>query len=293
MTVAIISGREGTGKTTQILAIAKAFPPVMWGVLELKDKKKLEREQNDMFSVKILYDTHSRAHEKPKSVDSTQTLRNVAAWKNLIMALTTLPQTIVLDGISDLRDYAMEAWLSKHNEETGKTLTAIKYKDWGAWGEVNSAIKDILEPLINLALDEDINLFLTAQMKYDYVNDIIVGYTPDVKPWMSYPVQCLFTLSSDTEGYTLECEKEPENARWVVEHLEKGKGLLTALLSHDVLTVDTETKKKLLAVQKTYILRYTENGENKRVFVEGTNTEEVKKAFEEDNPEAKEVSVTE
>lgn len=70
MTVAIISGREGTGKTTQILAIAKAFPPVMWGVLELKDKKKLEREQNDMFSVKILYDTHSRAHEKPKSVDS-------------------------------------------------------------------------------------------------------------------------------------------------------------------------------------------------------------------------------
>ncbi len=297
MTAAIVSGLEGTGKTTQVLGLAKAFPPVVWGVLELKDKKKLERERSATFSVQILYNTHPRLHEKAMSVDPIQTLRNVVTWKNQIMALTTLPQTIVLDGISDLRDYAAQGWLIKHNEERiaeGKSHSkSIGGENIGAWMEINQAVRDLLEPLINLALSEDINLLMTAQFTDEWRGGVKIGEVPDLKPWMRYPVPCLFTLSRIGDEYHLECEKEPENAHWIIENLEKDKGLLTALLAHDVLTIDTETKKKLLAVQKTYMVRYTENGVSKRVFLEGIDMEEVKAAFEQDNPDVKGVSVIE
>lgn len=293
MTVAIISGREGTGKTTQILEVAKAFPPVTWGVLELKDKKKLERERSDTFSVEVLYSTYSRNHRKAKQVNPIATLQKLVQWKEKIMQLDVLPQTMVIDGISNIRNYAKEAWLYKHNEETKGKLTDIQYKDWGAWGEVNAAVQSILKPLVDLALEEDTNLFLTAQMKENWVNDVMVGYTPDIKEYMSYPVPCLITLSHEGCAYTLVCEKEPENASWIVEDLEKGKGLLSALLSHDLMTVDTDVKKKLLAVQKTYMVRYTENGKHVRAYIEGTDREEVQITFEADNPAATEVSVTE
>ena len=44
---------------------------------------------------------------------------------------------------------------------------------------------------------------------------------------------------------------------------------------------------------KTYMVRYTENGASKRVYLEGIDLEEVKSQFEKDTPEAKEVSVIE
>ena len=43
---------------------------------------------------------------------------------------------------------------------------------------------------------------------------------------------------------------------------------------------------------KTYIVRYIENDTRKHIFVDGTDAEEVKTQFEQDNPAAEEVSVT-
>ena len=292
MTTAIISGREGTGKTTQVLAVAKAFPPVAWAVLELKDKAKIEKRRNDTFSTDTLYVTYPREHEKAKQVDPVSTLRNLITWKTAIVRGDYLPKTIVVDGISDIRDYAIEAWIIKHNEETGDHLTGIKYKDWGAYGEVNSTVREILEPLINLALEEDLNLFLTSQMKEDYVNDAKVGYKPDLKDWMSYPVQCLFTLykAEKSSVYSLSCEKECMNASWQVDELEKDKGLLKALLSHDLLVVDSDTKRKLSAETKEYMLRVKdENGNSKRSFVNATSKEEAIAQAEQEGYEVLEV----
>ena len=293
MVTGIVSGREGTGKTTQVLTVAKAFPPVAWAVLELKDKTKIEKCRNETFSVDTLYATYPREHEKAKQVDPVNTLRNLIAWKTVIMRGDYLPKTIVVDGISDIRDYAVEAWIIKHNEETTKEhLTSIKYKDWNAWGEVNSIVREILEPLINLALEEDINLLMTAQMKEDYIDDTKVGYKPDLKAWMSYPVECLFTLykAEKSSVYSLSCEKECMNASWQVDELEKDRGLLKALLSHDLLVVDSDTKRKLSAETKEYMLRVKdENGNSKRSFVNATSKEEAIAQAEQEGYEVSEV----
>ena len=75
--------------------------------------------------------------------------------------------TIVVDGLSDLRDYATSVWCIKYNEENDENISTPKFKDWSAWGEINQLVRDILEPLINYALTGNFNLWLTAQMKED------------------------------------------------------------------------------------------------------------------------------
>lgn len=277
MTVAIISGQEGTGKTTQVLGVAKASPSTLWAILELKDKKKIEQCASDTFNVQILYETYPQGHVNAMSVDPVVTLQNVLGWKNSIMHLTELPKTIVIDGISDLRDYAINAWLIKNNEDRkmqGKPpLKGIGEKNIGAWGEVNQTVRDLLEPLINLALVEDINLLMTAQFKEEWLGGDKVGYIPDLKPWMSYPVPCLFSLYSTEKGYSLMCTKDPDNPRWIVEELEKDTGLLKALIAHNLIHA-TEEVKKAIAVKKEYMVRFKLAGESKKEFVTAVSPEE-------------------
>ena len=49
MTVGIFSGKEGVGKTTQLLTLAKAYPKTVWILMELKYVRKLkyEADQNE------------------------------------------------------------------------------------------------------------------------------------------------------------------------------------------------------------------------------------------------------
>lgn len=277
MTVAIISGREGTGKTTQLLGVAKASPSVLWAILELKDKKKIEQCASNTFNVQILYSTYPRGHKKAMSVDPVVTLQNVLGWKNTIMALKELPKTIVIDGISDLRDYAISAWIIKDNEERkaqGKPpRKSIGEKNIGAWGEINQTVRDLLEPLINLALIEDINLLMTAQFKEEWLGGDKVGYIPDLKPWMSYPVPCLCSISREKDTYSLFCYKEPDNPSWTVDELEKDNGLLKALVSHNLISA-SEDIKKAIAVQKEYMIRFKTDGRQQKEFIEAISAEE-------------------
>jgi len=294
MTVAIISGQEGTGKTTQVVGVAKASSPTLWAILELKDKKKIERCVSPDFSVQILYTTYPRGHEKAMSVDPIATLQNVLEWKNNIMARTDLPKTIVIDGISDLRDYAISAWVIKNNIERkaeGKPpRKSIGEKNIGAWGEVNQVVRDLLEPLINLALIENINLLMTAQFKEEWLGGDKVGYIPDLKPWMSYPIPCLFSLYSTEKGYSLTCTKEPDNPRWAVEDLEKDTGLLKALIVHDLIETTEETKKAI-AVKKEYMVRFKLTGESKKEFITAISTEEAEVMLKVMYEEAEEIEV--
>lgn len=296
MTVAIISGREGSGKTTQLLGVAKTTLPTLWAVLELKDKKKIERCVSDNFNVQILYKTYPRGHEKAMSVNPVVTLQNVLGWKNSIMHLTELPKTIVIDGISDLRDYAISAWIIKDNEERkaqGKPQRkSIGEKNIGAWGEVNQTVRDLLEPLINLALTEDINLLMTAQFKEEWLDGNKVGYIPDLKPWMSYPVPCLCSISREKDTYSLFCYKEPDNPSWTVDEIEKDNGLLKALVAHNLINSD-EDIKKAIAVKNEYTVRFKLAGESKKEFVKATDTEGAEAELRLIWPEADEVEVIE
>jgi hypothetical protein len=298
MTVAIISGREGTGKTTQVLGVAKASLPTLWGILELKDSKKMVQvhQETKDFRAWILYKTYPRIHKKAMSVDPVATLQSVLEWKNRIMAMGELPKTIVIDGISDLRDYAICAWIIKDNEERkaqGKSpRKSIGEKNIGAWGEVNQAVRDILEPLINLALTEDINLLMTAQFKEEWLGGDKVGYIPALKPWMSYPVPCLCSISREKDIYSLFCYKEPNNPSWTVDELEKDNGLLKALVSHDLITVD-EKVKEAIAETKEYMVRFKLDGESKKEFIMATDAEGAEAELRLIWPEADEVEVIE
>ena len=292
MTVAIISGLEGTGKTTQVLGVAKASSPTLWAILELKDKKKIERSASPDLIVQVLYKTYPRGHENAMSVDPTATLQNVLEWKNSIMNLTDLPKTIVIDGISDLRDYAISAWVIKDNIERkvqGKPpRKSIGEKNIGAWGEVNQVVRALLEPLVNLALTEDINLLMTAQFKEEWLGGNKVGYIPDLKSWMSYPIPCLFSVFSSEKGYSLICTKEPDNPRWIVEDIEKDTGFLKALMAHNLIDTTEETKKAI-AVKKEYMVRFKLAGESRKEFLAAVDAEEAEAALKAMYEEAEEI----
>lgn len=296
MTVAIISGREGVGKTTQVLGVAKATPNTVWAVLELKDKEKLKQCASNNFVVHTLYSTYPREHKKAMSVDPVATLQYLLDWKDAILHLDKLPKTIVIDGISDLRDYAISAWIIKNNEERkaqGKSpRKSIGEKNIGAWGEVNQTVRDILEPLINLALIEGINLLMTAQFKEEWLGGDKVGYIPDLKAWMSYPVPCLCSLSREKDIYSLFCYKEPDNPSWTVDELEKDSGLLKALVLHGLIDPD-EDIKKAIAEKTEYMIRFTLAGKHKKEFISATSVEEAEATLEAMYEEAEEIEVIE
>jgi hypothetical protein len=260
MTVGIFSGEEGVGKTTQLLTLAKAYPKSYWIVMELKDKDRLKKEADDELEVCIAYTTYPKGHERQKKVDPVATLKAVEEARDHMIEME--PQTCIVDGISDLRKYATSVWALEYNEKNDTSLTQPKYKDWGEWGIVNEMVQDILEPMINTALDTHLDLWMTSQMK------------PDLKDWMSYPVQCLFLLDRTKSEYSLECTKEPENAAWEKLELEKDTGVLKALVKHGL--VDrTKSVLEQVAEQNEYMIRY---GEGKKMFVTATSK---KKAIEE------------
>ena len=294
MTVAIISGREGTGKSTQVLGVAKASPSTWWAVLELKDKKKIEQCVSPNFFVQILYKTYPRGHKEAMSVDPVVTLQNVLGWKNEIMHMDKPPEMIVIDGISDLRDYAISAWIIKDNEERkaqGKSpRKSIGEKNIGAWGEVNKTVRNLLEPLINLALVEDINLLMTAQFKEEWLEGNKVGYIPDLKPWMSYPVPCLCSLTSEKDKYSLSCYKEPDNPHWIVDELEKDTGLLKALAAHNLIEMSEDTKRAI-AEKREYMVRFKLAGESRKEFLTAISEEEAEAALKAMYEEAEEIEV--
>lgn len=273
MTVGIFSGKEGVGKTSQLLTLAKAYPKAHWILMELKDKRRLEKETDNDFELCVAYKTYPKGHKHTMQIDSVMTLNEISKARDHVLKIR--PKTVVIDGISDLRDLATIAWAEEYNEANGTKLTTPKYKDWGEWGKINQKVRDVLEPLINFALTEDINLWMTAQMKDDYVNDVKVGTKPDLKEWMSYPVQCLFILERTKNNYSLQCTKEPENAAWEKLELEKDTGVLKALVEHG-LADRTKSVLEQVAEQNEYMIRY---GEGKKMFISAISKEKAEDKF--------------
>jgi hypothetical protein len=200
-----------------------------------------------------------------------------------------LPQTVVLDGISDLRAEVTDAWIREDNiarEARGRgPREAIGEKNIGAWGAVNTRVKKILTPLINMGLKNHINIFLTAQMKDKYVDGEIVGIEPALKPYMSYPIPCLFVFSYNGNGYKIACTKEPKNPRWHVDSVEKHTGFLDVLTAHDLITPPV--------VEKTFMITYELDGEKKRAFVKAETASDAQEEFTRGYPGCTLLEVTE
>jgi hypothetical protein len=133
---------------------------------------------------------------------------------------------------------------------------------------------------------------MTAQFKEEWLGGEKVGYIPDLKPWMSYPIPCLFSLYAEKEGYSLSCTKEPDNPRWEVAELKKDIGLLEALIAHNLIEVTEETKKAI-SVKKEYMVRFKLAGESKKEFITAIDAEEAEATLEAMHEEAEEVEVIE
>lgn len=291
MVVAIVSGSEGTGKTTQLLGIAEAFPSTMWGIMELKDEEKIMALKTNKFTPEVLYRIYPDDHELEGNEDPKKTLNAVEEWRDSIFKSELRPRTVIFDGISDLREYAIDAWIIANNAERAAKgrapLKGIGEKNLSGWSEVNNTVKLILKPLINLALKNHINFIMTAQMKDMYRDGVIVGIEPAIKPYMSYPVPCLFTLSYSALGYTLECTKESENPRWNIENLRKKTGMLEALRAHNLLIAPTREKDFMVTYE------YELGGEKKRTFMKAETAVDAEAEFLRSFPACKVLEVME
>jgi hypothetical protein len=289
MVVAILSGSEGVGKSTQTIEIAKAFPEARWGILELKDEEMLAEFKTREFKPETLFKMYPSGHELQGNEDPVETLKAVEQWRDSIFSSHPLPQTIVLDGVSDLREYAIDAWIIFDNVERiakgREPRKGIGEKNLTGWGEVNTIVKHILKPLVNLALKEHLNFIMTAQMRDKYLDGEIIGKEPAFKSYISYPVPCLFTLSNSGNGYNLDSTKDPLNPRWRETNIAKGTGVLDALKKHKLIS--------LPVLERTYMITYDINGEKKRAFVTAETASDATEEFISTYPACMILEVTE
>jgi len=245
MVVGIISGRGGTGKTSQLITLTRLFPPTRWAIMEKKDERALNTVEE--VNAQLIY-----AVGKEYNTNPVEILNMFGEWRDTILQSKEEVKCVVVDGISDLRGYAMEEWLQTHpiyDQKTGKEhkRKTIGGENIGAWGEINKRVRLLVEPLINYALYNGVHLFLTAQMKDTYgvitennkKKSVRMGQEPDIKDWLEYPCECLLILKKDKsrEYYECSCEKAPlwsGESGWV-EELHKDTGLLEVLSTHKLI----------------------------------------------------------
>lgn len=275
MIVGILSGEEGVGKTIQALGIAKVFPPACWGLLELKDEEKMNALKTVGFEPETLFRMYPAGHELQGNEDPVETLKAVEQWRDSIFECRPLPQTIVLDGVSDLREYAIDAWTINDNAvriaKGREPRKGIGEKNLAGWSEVNTIVKHILKPLVNLALKEHLNFIMTAQMRDKYIDGEIIGKEPAFKSYISYPVPCLFTLSNSGNGYNLDSTKDPSNPRWRETNITKGTGLRDALIKHGLIEMPVQ--------EKNYMVTYENGGEKYRAFIKAETESKAREEF--------------
>ncbi len=147
-----------------------------------------------------------------------------------------LPQTLVVDGISDVRNYLA---LAKWQHDTGKTKPGEF-----TWGIINDIAKDLVSPLINMATVHGFDLVLTAQFTNDYAPITVIddrgrstrknakcGRIPATKDWQDYGVNVLVRLSTRKRRYYAEIVKSPVG---MDEFEITGKSLYEELLERDL-----------------------------------------------------------
>lgn len=219
MVVAIIAGRGGVGKTAQLVYFPKIYQPSKWGLLELKDVKSLDQ-------IGMGYDNLTALDGKLLS-DAEAILKRVESWRDEIIKDKGVNlKLIVIDGISDLRKLARDEW----NSTPGNKKASGKNKH--AWEMINNRVRGIINPLVNYGLYYSVHVFMTAEMKDNYENDIKTGREPDIKEWMEHDIDCLIEMKKDkgTEHYHCICDKAPMwSSGSFISDLRKGTGLLEVL----------------------------------------------------------------
>ena len=191
--IIILSGEPGSGKTFQAMGWEE---PILYLDMENRTQKTLDNYYMD----KIITIKKCMAFTKEYKEDHITTLQNFEKECKGIEEATT----IVIDGISDIRDYAATKWAIKEKRK--------RPMNPGDWEQINDIVRDLLFPLINQCRIKEINLVMTAQFKDDYALDSEgksskIGRIPALKDWISYNVDSLITMEYRKPHYRAICTK--------------------------------------------------------------------------------------
>jgi len=211
--IAIVGGSPGTGKTLQSFLFPK---PIL--SLDMENRQGRCREDNftgsDKEEISIIecLELYPPDHERAYYIDAVKTLNRARKEIRHILTGKKKPATIIMDGLSELRAYAVDEWLQRKRTEGKKR---IQPSGAGDWGEINDIVRSLIFPLINYCRVMKINLVLTCTLKDKYKDREVVGSELHVKDWMAYNVDYIYWLKASTDNkYLVECHKSP-NGRMV------------------------------------------------------------------------------
>jgi len=205
--IIVLSGEPGTGKSYQSMFFEE---PIV--ILDMENRVKPIRDK--YFKERMIDILPLKKYDSKYNEDYHE---SYLALKEAVQQVVQgeLPATIVVDGISDIRNnYAMAEWLHRHTNR--KKATEFDY------AEINKITKNILMPLVNLSRDKGCNLVLTAQFTDRYgavtatnehgqtiTKSGKLGREPEYKDYISYEVDALVELTTDrkTKTYKAICTK--------------------------------------------------------------------------------------
>ena len=197
ITLFLSYGNPGDGKTTQHVSLCKCLPDSIYLVLERKDEELLERK-GDGIVFKVIEQFDENYMEDP-----------IATLDNLNMQFKEIMNTgkyknVFVDGVSDIRGFSMKEWIYKDNRARKaageKTRESIAGENLSAWSAINDRTKSIIRPLVNWATVKRTNVFFTAQMKDNYINNKKVGQAINIGEWLEYDVDVKVKLYRDRDG---------------------------------------------------------------------------------------------
>lgn len=197
MTLILVNGEAGVGKSTQHTAICKYSKEgsSIYLCMEVKDDKLLKWAGVNA--------THIIQYNEFYEEDGVKTLARLEEEIRKVIKEDKY-QLVILDGISDIRKFAQKEWIEKDNLiriANGKApRNGISGENKSAWAAINQRVMGILEPLINWSNIKKTNVFFTAQMKDSYLNDAKVGRQIAAGDWIYFDVDVMCQLYRTTEG---------------------------------------------------------------------------------------------
>lgn len=222
--ILIVSGEPGTGKTFQCMYFEEAIR-----YLDLENRA--EEKRNRFFSDKLIEIKQLLKYDANFNEDQ---IGSFNAFQSEVHTLikSEPPQTVVIDGISELRDYANAKWC--------KDNTRKRAINPGDWSQINDMVRDTLFPLINWSRVKGNTVIFTSQYKDDYgviekdgkKESVKTGRVPAHKDWIGYNVDVLVDLVQYKGRYNAVVTKSPVG---VFEEDLTGRSLCDLLIEKQVI----------------------------------------------------------
>ncbi len=211
MPINIIGGDSSTGKST----LTRVFSLKPCDVIDIEGRWK-------NYDKKILEDITIR-NLLLECLDKKTWKRDPVKVKdyieNFYKEYKTKPKSIVIDGISDLRELAIELWISYQP-------TVRKRPSKYEWGEVDQIVQDMILPLIWFCRFNEITLFMTSFMKPIYEKGEPTGlFTVDCLEIIKANADAIWVTLKDNGKFTLITVKhqlkEGDPIDWTIPNLKE------------------------------------------------------------------------